>query len=86
MSIKTRITPDAIERKKLSGKINYLLRVNRIQEIYKIYKAKGLPDTVIHKNYIYPVYFISIASFREYLAVNAKKELRELDITPPPID
>lgn len=80
MEGKKQTQTEKTERKKLSSRKNYLLRANKIQEIYRAHKIEDMPDSVIHRKHIYPVYFISLASFRELLNVNVRGELRKIGI------
>ena len=61
---------------------NFLLRVNAVQSLYQKYKIEGLPDTVVHRKYIFPAFFISLQTFREYLAVNVRREFKALGLDP----
>lgn len=58
---------------------NILKRMIDIQEIYLEKQAIGLNATEIFNRHIYPVYKISRATFYDYLATNAKKELKDLE-------
>jgi hypothetical protein len=56
---------------------NFLKKVLEIQEIYLRYNARGHSGTWIYDNLIAPNYHISRRTLTNYLAINARKELRE---------
>jgi len=60
---------------------NLLIRVLIIQEFYKLQNAKDVKDKDIYK-IVSNVLCISESTFYKYLAVNVKKELRELETDP----
>ncbi len=60
---------------------NFLTRVIEIQEIYLCYQAKGHSGTWIYRNLIAANYHITRRTLSNYLAINAKRELRELSGT-----
>lgn len=59
---------------------NLLKRIIEVQETYLREKKEGVSVTHVYNNYIYPKYLISRATFYKYLAINAKKEIKELRI------
>lgn len=62
------------------NKRNKLLRIIDIQDIYlDCTRSHGSSAKWVYENKIKPVYHISRSTFFEYLATNARKELRELD-------
>lgn len=61
---------------------NFLLLVNAVQSLYQKHKIEGLPDTIIYRKQIFPVYFVSLCTFRQYLAVNVRRELKALGFDP----
>jgi hypothetical protein len=61
---------------------NRLRRIKDIQELYLIHKKEGVSTRHVYKTYIYPVYKISMATLYNYLAVNARKELKQYDLFP----
>jgi hypothetical protein len=63
------------------NKLNHLKKIIDIQNIYLEHNAKGVSGEFIYKRMINPVYKVSRATFYKYLAINAKKELKEID--PP---
>jgi len=59
---------------------NKLKLILDIQEIYMKYsRDKGSSAKWIFENKIKPVYHISRSTFFEYLATNAKKELKDIE-------
>jgi len=63
------------------NKQNHLKKIIDIQNIYLEHNAKGVSGEFIYKRMISQVYKISRSTFYKYLAINAKKELKEL--SPP---
>lgn len=61
------------------NKINYLKKIIEIQTITMEYKNKGTFQEWIYINVIAPRFYISRATFYNYLAINAKKELKKLE-------
>ena len=57
---------------------NRLKRIIDIQEIYLFHREKGLINRKIYTEFIKPVYHISERCFYEYLATNAKRDLKIL--------
>lgn len=60
------------------NRLNYLQRVIDIQNLYLEYKGKGVAGEFIFQKIVYPKYRISRKTIYNYLAVNAKKEIKEL--------
>jgi hypothetical protein len=58
---------------------NYLKRVLMVQEIYNEHHSKGVNNEYIFKHYIEPIFLISIATFYNYLAVNAKRDIKKIN-------
>ena len=59
---------------------NILLRIIDIQEItLKYTREHGSTQQWVYENKIFPLYRISIGTFYNYLASNAKAELRVLE-------
>lgn len=58
---------------------NFLLRVKDIQDIYQEHHKRGCTDKYIYQTHIYPTYKIGRATFYNYLATPAVKELKELE-------
>jgi hypothetical protein len=58
---------------------NLLQRIIDIQEIVLKYKSIGITQLRIYEDYIFPVYKISFRTYNEYLAINAKLELKVLE-------
>ena len=60
------------------NKKNLLVKIIEIQELTLSLKKKGLTQKAIYRNEIENQYMISFSSYCSYLAINAKKELKEL--------
>jgi len=58
---------------------NILQRIIDIQTIYLQHKDQGVTGEFIYNRYIHPVYRISRKTFYNYLGINAKKELKDLE-------
>jgi hypothetical protein len=58
---------------------NKLLRIAEIQEIVSKEKRKGVTQKWVYDHIIADRFLISFATFNNYLAVNAKKELKALE-------
>ncbi len=65
-----------------SKKRNYLLRVYSMQSIYQKEKRPGVVDMWIYRTHIQPVFCISERTFREWLTISVKKEMRLAGIDP----
>lgn len=65
--------------RKRSRRRNYLQRVLAVQEAYQAAKRPGIPDAYVYRTAIYPRFFICERTFREYLEINAKRELKEYE-------
>jgi hypothetical protein len=59
---------------------NYFLRVQQVQEVYVQYKNDSNTTRYVYKNYIWPRWNISMSTLYNYLTVNVKKELRQMDM------
>ena len=60
------------------NKINKLKRVIQVQEEYLKYANSGHTTQYIYRTYIYPKFLIGIATFYNYLAIPAKRDLEKL--------
>lgn len=58
---------------------NTLKRYQLIMQLYKAHKTEDIPDTVILRKYICPVYPISRTTFHTILCTPVNKELSELE-------
>lgn len=56
-----------------------LTKIIEIKAIVSEYRRKGSTQRWVYRNLIRDQYHISEATFNNYLARNAKRELRELD-------
>lgn len=61
---------------------NLLTRIVDIQTITRQYTDNGVTQEYVYLNYIYPQYIISRRTYYTYLAINAKKELKQLNEAP----
>lgn len=60
------------------NRVNLLRRMVEIQDITLEHQRRGVSNDWIHKNVIQPKYLISRSTYYQYLAINARKELKEL--------
>ncbi len=60
------------------NKINHLKKIIEVQTITLDYKSRGINQEWIYINVIAPRFYISRGTFYNYLAINAKKELKGL--------
>ena len=58
---------------------NTLKRYRLIMDLYKSHKTEDIPDTVILRKYILPVYPISRTTFHTILCTPVNKEIAELE-------
>lgn len=58
---------------------NLLRRIIDIQEIYLLHRDDHT-DKWILENKVQPIYHISRAAFYSYLKINAKKELKDIEM------
>lgn len=58
---------------------NYLQRAKAIQDLYNEHKRDGVTTAYIFRTYIQPRFYISIATFYNYLSVPAIRELKKLE-------
>lgn len=61
------------------NKLNYYKRIIEIQEITLEKQKVGIPNTRIYKDYIKDRYLIADSTFKRYLAIPAKRELKKLE-------
>lgn len=54
---------------------NTLIRYRNIRDIYLQHKTEDIPDTVVLRKYIYPVYAISRTTLNTILNTQIDKEL-----------
>lgn len=60
-------------------RFNTLKRYQLIMQLYKTHKTEDIPDTVILRKYICPVYPISRTTFHTIMCTPVNKELAELE-------
>lgn len=58
---------------------NILKRIIEVQNITLEHTKRGSTQKWVYENIIYPRFLISIATYNNYLAVNAKAELKKMD-------
>lgn len=58
---------------------NILKRIIEIQNITLEHTKRGATQKWVYENIIYPRFLISPATYNNYLAVNAKAELKKLE-------
>ena len=58
--------------------INTLFRYKNIRDLYLKYKTEDIPDTVVLRKYIYPVYPISRTTLNTILNTPIDRELNKL--------
>lgn len=56
---------------------NTLIIAKKVQEVYLKHAKEGVTTISIYRNHIYPVFFISKATFYNYLTINVNKELKK---------
>lgn len=61
------------------SKENRLQRIIDIQRITREHTDKGVSQIYVYKNYIWPAYRISIATFYNYLSTPAARELKKIE-------
>lgn len=59
---------------------NKLLRYQKIMEEFNKHDCRYIPITTIHKNFIYPKFFISRDTLYRILNTDIDEELKELDL------
>ena len=59
-------------------RLNYLKRVQIVQEIYQRHKQEGVSDAFIWRKHVYPVMPIGQDSFYRYLQISPQKELKSI--------
>lgn len=58
---------------------NTLLRYKNIRDLYLEHKTEDIPDTVVLRKYIYPIYPISRTTLNTILNCQIDKELAKLN-------
>lgn len=61
---------------------NLLMKIIAVQNITLEQKKKGVTQEWVFDNLVSPRFFISRRTFYSWLAINAKKEIKELDSQP----
>lgn len=57
---------------------NTLIRYRKIKELYFEHKTEDIPDTVVLRKYIYPIYPISRTTLINVLNTDIEAEFRKL--------
>mgnify|MGYP006889957420 CR=1 FL=1 len=57
---------------------NTLIRYRKIKELYFKHKTEDIPDTVVLRKYIYPIYPISRTTLINVLNTDIEAEFRKL--------
>ncbi|MFN8304033.1 MAG: hypothetical protein U0U46_16215 [Saprospiraceae bacterium] len=70
------------DARQVSRRKNFILRVHAVQNAYRQNKRPGVPDAWIFRNHIGPAFGIAERTFREYLTVNVRRELRQIGFDP----
>lgn len=58
---------------------NTLLRYKEITDVYNKHKESDIPNTRIHKKYIYPLFKISMRTLYKVLQTPIQRELNKLE-------
>lgn len=61
------------------NRVNILNRIIDVQNITIEHTKRGVTQQWVFEHVIYPKYFISIGTYYNYLACNAKAELRKIE-------
>ena len=64
----------------MHSQVNKLLRWKQIADEVSVYLADGMPLTKIHKNHIYPKYFISKRTLTTIVGTPITKELKRFGV------
>jgi len=59
---------------------NKFLKIKEIQDLFLLHKQPGVTTRHVYKTQIYPRYRISIATFYNYMGINVRKELKNLNL------
>jgi len=68
------------EKRAAAARRNYLLRVLAVQRLYQAHKVEGMPDAFVFRKHIAPTFCIGERTFRNYMGINARKELKVLGV------
>ena len=68
-----------MQRKGGYNRRNFLLRVQRVNEVYLFHSKRGVFVEHIFRNYVRDEFLISRSTFYQYLSIPYKRELEELD-------
>lgn len=59
--------------------LNTLLRYKNIRDLYLLHKTDDIPDTVILRKYIFPIYPISRTTLNTILSTAIEKEIEKVN-------
>ena len=59
---------------------NRFMRIKEIQDDFLLHKTEGNTTRYVYRTHIFPKYKISISAFYNYMGINVRKELKQLDI------
>lgn len=68
-----------MNKRLLKRELHYYKRVLAVQELYMEKRANHVNNEKIYENWIFPVYFIARSTFYDYLTVNAKAKIKEIE-------
>ena len=57
---------------------NRYLRIKEMQDVYLAAKVEGVTTKHIYKTIIWPKFKVSIATFYNYMGINVRKELSQM--------
>ncbi len=57
----------------------FLVRVKRVNELYKELSAKGITNEFIYKHHICDQFNISRSTFYDYLTIPYEKQMKEIE-------
>lgn len=57
----------------------FLVRVKRVNELYKELNAKGVTNEFIYHNHVKDQFNISRSTFYEYLAIPYERQIKEIE-------
>ena len=60
---------------------NKLIMMQKVISIYQRHKNDGVSTIYVYRNYIYPVYPISLNTLYNYLSTPVQREIKKYDIS-----
>lgn len=67
------------EQRKLLNQKNRYLRYKLIYDLYKKHKTEDIPDSVVLRKYVNPIYPISRVTLDKILTTSINRKLQEID-------